>query len=78
MRVQRVAMVQTKEQYTLLHQAVKELFRDRLNLIDSHPYENVSTDGNPLMLQTTENKESDYEELLLSQEKQGRSKKDAP
>ena len=62
MRTQRVAMVQTKEQYILLYQAVKQLFKERLSLIDSHPYENVSSDGNPISPSQTE---SDYEELYV-------------
>ncbi|KAL1455202.1 hypothetical protein WDU94_009313 [Cyamophila willieti] len=45
MRKQRIAMVQTKEQYILVHQAVKELFLEQLRMIDSHPYENIDSDG---------------------------------
>ncbi|KAF6216947.1 hypothetical protein GE061_001298 [Apolygus lucorum] len=45
MRKQRIAMVQTKEQYVLVHQAVRELFKEQLLMIDSHPYENVDPDG---------------------------------
>lgn len=45
MRKQRIAMVQTKEQYILVHQAVKELFLEQLRMIDSHPYENIDCDG---------------------------------
>ena len=48
MRKQRVAMVQTRDQYILLHRAVRRLFHDRLALIDDHPYANVGTDGVPL------------------------------
>lgn len=68
MRRQRVAMVQTREQYILLHRAVRELFRERLKVIDAHPYENIATDGTPLILRE---KESDYEELYVKPEKQG-------
>ncbi|KAL1130018.1 hypothetical protein AAG570_012961 [Ranatra chinensis] len=45
MRRQRIAMVQTKEQYVLVHQAVRELFKEQLNMIDSHPYENIDSNG---------------------------------
>lgn len=38
-------MVQTKEQYVLVHQAVRELFKEQLCMIDSHPYENVDPNG---------------------------------
>ena len=48
MRGQRVAMVQTVDQYILVHRAVKELFLEQLKIIDSHPYENVDDDGQPL------------------------------
>ncbi|XP_054280017.1 uncharacterized protein LOC128998066 isoform X2 [Macrosteles quadrilineatus] len=49
MRRQRIAMVQTKEQYVLVHQAVRELFREQLRMIDSHPYENIDSNGLPLI-----------------------------
>ena len=49
MRRQRVAMVQTVDQYMLCHRAVKELFLEQLRVIDSHPYENVGNDGRPLV-----------------------------
>uniref|UniRef100_A0A1B6KNM2 protein-tyrosine-phosphatase n=2 Tax=Graphocephala atropunctata TaxID=36148 RepID=A0A1B6KNM2_9HEMI len=49
MRRQRIAMVQTKEQYVLVHQAVRELFREQLRMIDSHPYENIDCNGLPLI-----------------------------
>lgn len=45
MRKQRIAMVQTKEQYVLVHQAVRELFKEQLLMIDSHPYENINIEG---------------------------------
>ena len=45
MRRQRVAMVQTTEQYILVHRAVRELFKEQLRVIDSHPYENIDLDG---------------------------------
>lgn len=47
-------MVQTKEQYVLVHQAVRELFKEQLCMIDSHPYENVDTNG-LLMIKEEEN-----------------------
>ncbi|KAK9498033.1 hypothetical protein O3M35_003918 [Rhynocoris fuscipes] len=55
MRRQRIAMVQTKEQYVLVHQAVRELFREQLSVIDSHPYENVDPDGSLLIKIDPEN-----------------------
>ncbi|CAG0898656.1 unnamed protein product [Darwinula stevensoni] len=48
MRKQRIAMVQTKDQYILVHRAVRELFLEQLKMIDSHPYENVDMNGEPL------------------------------
>ncbi|KAF2350207.1 PTP type protein phosphatase [Trinorchestia longiramus] len=53
MRRQRVAMVQTRDQYVLLHRAVRHLFKDRLALIDEHPYANICLDGSPLGLHTS-------------------------
>jgi len=41
-------MVQTKDQYVLVHRAVKELFEEQLRIIDSHPYANVDHNGLPL------------------------------
>lgn len=41
MRQQRMAMVQTLEQYILCHRAVAALFIQQLKLIDDHHYENV-------------------------------------
>ncbi|KAF4524805.1 hypothetical protein B566_EDAN010180 [Ephemera danica] len=49
MRKQRIAMVQTKDQYVLVHKAVRELFQEQLKMIDAHPYENVDINGIPLM-----------------------------
>jgi len=48
MRRQRIAIVQTVDQYMLCHRAVRELFLEQLRVIDSHPYENVGNDGRPL------------------------------
>jgi hypothetical protein len=48
MRRQRIAMVQTVDQYILVHRAVRELFLEQMRVIDSHPYENVDDDGHPL------------------------------
>ena len=48
MRRQRIAMVQTVDQYILVHRAVRELFLEQMRVIDSHPYENVDEDGMPL------------------------------
>ena len=49
MRRQRVAMVQTKDQYILVHRAVRELFIEQLRMIDAHPYENLDMNGHPLI-----------------------------
>lgn len=49
MRMQRVAMVQTKEQYVLVHRVVAALFEQQLRIIDSHTYENLDEDGEPLL-----------------------------
>ncbi|KAK6619869.1 hypothetical protein RUM44_006269 [Polyplax serrata] len=54
MRKQRVAMVQTKEQYILVHQAVRELFKEQLRVIESHPYENIDFNGVPLIKDSEE------------------------
>jgi len=63
MRRQRIAMVQTLEQYILVHRAVKELFLEQMRVIDSHPYENVDDDGHPLV----DNKEdTDYETVVVN------------
>lgn len=43
-------MVQTKDQYILVHRAVKELFQEQLKIIDAHPYANVDQNGLPLEL----------------------------
>lgn len=48
MRRQRIAMVQTVEQYMLCYKAVSTLFEQHLKLIDSHTYENIDCDGEPL------------------------------
>lgn len=49
MRMQRIAMVQTKEQYVLVHRVVAALFEQQLRIIDSHTYENLDEDGEPLL-----------------------------
>ena len=50
MRKQRIAMVQTVDQYILVHRAVKELFLEQLKVIDAHPYENVDDEGHPISM----------------------------
>ncbi|XP_067119386.1 tyrosine-protein phosphatase non-receptor type 12-like [Centruroides vittatus] len=52
MRKQRIAMVQTKEQYILVHRAVAALFEHQLELIDNHIYENLDENGHPLLKDT--------------------------
>jgi hypothetical protein len=49
MRKQRIAMVQTVEQYMLCYKAVATLFEQQLKMIDAHTYENIDCDGEPLM-----------------------------
>ncbi len=71
MRRQRIAMVQTVEQYILVHRAVKELFLEQLRVIDSHPYENVDNDGNPLFRNPDEIT-PDYETMFVKDSKQGK------
>ncbi|KAK2718585.1 hypothetical protein QYM36_005800 [Artemia franciscana] len=62
MRRQRIAMVQTKEQYILVHRAVRDLFLDQLKVIDSHPYENLDINGRP---RTDEKDEANYENIYV-------------
>ncbi len=71
MRRQRIAMVQTVEQYILVHRAVKELFLEQLRVIDSHPYENVDDDGNPLFRHPDEIT-PDYETIFVKDSEQGK------
>ena len=65
MRKQRIAMVQTLEQYILVHGAVKELFLEQLRVIDSHPYENVDDDGHPLEVNEP-TLDTDYETVVVN------------
>ena len=72
MRRQRVAMVQTAEQYLLVYQGVKQLFQEQLKVIDSHPYENLDEDGEPLGMEGEGEgpiQHQHYEEVVLSQER---------
>lgn len=52
MRMQRIAMVQTLEQYMLCFKAVAALFQQQLKIIDSHTYENLDQHGEPLILRS--------------------------
>lgn len=52
MRKQRIAMVQTLEQYMLCYKAVAALFEQQLKIIDAHTYENLDEDGEPLILKS--------------------------
>ena len=75
MRRQRVAMVQTVDQYILVHRAVKELFLEQLRVIDSHPYENVDDDGHPLAhdVMHADEDNPDYETVFVKNDHQTRS-----
>ncbi|KAF8782773.1 Tyrosine-protein phosphatase non-receptor like protein [Argiope bruennichi] len=64
MRRQRIAMVQTKEQYVLVHKAVSSLFEQQLRVIDSHTYENLDEDGEPLILKELHKEEDIYEDIM--------------
>lgn len=50
MRLQRVAMVQTLDQYILCHRAVAALFKQQLRIIDDHIYENLNEEGKCVLL----------------------------
>ena len=52
MRKQRIAMVQTYEQYVLCYHAVAALFEQQLKIIDAHTYENLDEDGHPLLFRS--------------------------
>ena len=70
MRKQRIAMVQTVDQYVLVHRAVKELFLEQLKVIDAHPYENVDGDGHPISIggavdPSNESVVPDYETIFV-------------
>lgn len=52
MRMQRIAMVQTLEQYMLCFKAVAALFQQQLKIIDTHTYENLDQHGEPLILRS--------------------------
>ena len=64
MRRQRIAMVQTVDQYMLCHRAVRELFLEQLRVIDSHPYENVGNDGRPLV-DRAKSSTPEYETIMI-------------
>ncbi|XP_026281011.2 uncharacterized protein LOC113208281 isoform X8 [Frankliniella occidentalis] len=66
MRRQRVAMVQTTEQYILVHRAVRELFKEQLRVIDSHPYENIDVDG--ILVRSKGDEEPLYESVRTIEE----------
>lgn len=74
MRRQRIAMVQTVDQYILVHRAVRELFEEQLRVIDSHPYENVDEEGMPIG--RNDDDTPDYETIFIksnkSQQHQGK------
>ena len=71
MRRQRIAMVQTVDQYILVHRAVRELFLEQLRVIDSHPYENVDDDGHPLCKNPDEIT-PDYETIFVKNQDDGK------
>lgn len=59
-------MVQTTEQYILVHRAVRELFKEQLRVIDSHPYENIDVDG--ILLHSKNDEEPLYESVRTIEE----------
>lgn len=59
MRRQRIAMVQTVEQYMLCYKAVATLFEQQLKMIDTHTYENIDEDGEPLILRELSSEDTD-------------------
>jgi len=66
MRRQRVAMVQTKDQYILVHRALRELFIEQLKMIDAHPYENLDVYGHPLICPSPEIRiDPNYETIFV-------------
>lgn len=76
MRRQRIAMVQTVEQYMLCYKAVATLFEQHLKLIDSHTYENVDDDGEPLGIKdltTQEESSASSESLSTTNNELGRN-----
>ncbi|KAL3260966.1 hypothetical protein MRX96_046209 [Rhipicephalus microplus] len=80
MRLQRIAMVQTKEQYVLVHRVVAALFEQQLRIIDSHTYENLDEDGEPLLGsgENIQSNEKIYENLDdLGLENRSREKENA-
>ncbi|KAG8177744.1 hypothetical protein JTE90_008847 [Oedothorax gibbosus] len=85
LRRQRIAMIQTKEQYILAHRAVATLFEQQLSVIDCHIYVNVDEDGEPLMwkeltkknvtnskLRTSLSKETSPQKAILNNNKEER------
>ena len=62
MRRQRIAMVQTKDQYMLVHRAVRQLFADQLRVIEAHPYANLDSAGQVVKPADS----GDYEEVCLT------------
>jgi protein tyrosine phosphatase len=70
MRRQRIAMVQTVDQYILVHRAVRELFLEQMRVIDSHPYENVDDDGNPLCKNNPDEVAPEYETIFVKVEEE--------
>lgn len=66
-----MAMVQTVDQYILVHRAVRELFLEQLRVIDSHPYENVDDEGNPLG-RNSDGEAPDYEAIFVKHDSLGK------
>lgn len=74
MRRQRVAMVQTKDQYILVHRALRELFIEQLKMIDAHPYENLDVNGHPLICPPQEIRiDPSYETIFVKVNSTGES-----
>eukprot|EP00096_Caligus_rogercresseyi_P016245 TRINITY_DN884_c0_g1_i2.p1 TRINITY_DN884_c0_g1~~TRINITY_DN884_c0_g1_i2.p1 ORF type:complete len:992 (-),score=351.14 TRINITY_DN884_c0_g1_i2:57-3032(-) len=75
MRKQRISIVQTVDQYILVHRAVRELFLEQLRVIDTHTYENVDNNGLPIypnnninLLSQGEESDTEYETVFVNEQ----------
>ncbi|XP_040578834.1 uncharacterized protein [Lepeophtheirus salmonis] len=72
MRKQRIAIVQTVDQYILVHRAVRELFLEQLRVIDTHTYENVDNNGLPIYRSSNniagDESDTEYETVCVNEQ----------